>query len=797
MSPDLSAIVPESLRVRPQWVLWRYIERDGRTTKAPVNAANGGAASSTDAATWTTFDKALDAAARFESSAGVGFVFTHEDPFVGVDLDDCIVDGVIVRDAQAIIDALNSYTEISPSGKGVKIIAEAHKPDGAGCRKRIDGFKQIEVYDSKRFFTITGTHLGGTPHEIEQRQSEIEALCRRLWPAKAPSENPLRERTSLDLSDAELIDRATAARNGDAFKRLYAGDKSYHGDDHSAADLALCNLLAFWTGRDAARIDRIFRTSGLMRPKWERTDYRERTISAAIASCAEVYGRSDCVRTGAAASADRSLAQTARLRTDVGNAARLVLRHGDAIRYAHGPGRWLIWDGAHWRPDDRGEIVRRCKDTALAIFDEAKRADGDEQQKIAQWAMASQKRDRLSAMAALAEPETAVTPDELDADPWALNVTNGTLDLRTGQLHPHRQSDLITKIAPVEYDPDAPAPRFERFLDEVFDGDEALIAFVQRWHGFCLTADIREQLLVIYHGEGCNGKSVLLDTISAVMGDYAAEAPPDLLTVRKHPEHPTEIADLLGRRLVVASETERDSDLRLQLVKRLTGNARLKARRMRRDYFDFARTHKMVLVTNNRPVIGEDTEAVWRRIRLVPFNIVIAEARRDATLMRTLAGERPGIIAWMVRGCLAWQREGLAEPEAVVTATAEYRGGANSVDAFVADCCSLGDNMVVVTAELLDAFERWCAENRRLPLRARAFAAALRAHGCVPDKRDGRRVWTGLSLTEGGSGRDRRNGRDLPYEPLCAPHEGENGQLASNPVVPSGRVGRPTVTKPT
>lgn len=789
----LREVVPEALRQRPQWVLWKYIERGGKRTKMPIAAETGKAASSTDPSTWTTFEDALAASRRFASIAGVGFVFTADDPFCGVDLDECIVDGEVVPEARMIIDALSTYTEVSPSGLGVKLIAEARKPEGVGCKTtKVDGFREVEVYDTDRFFTITGQHLDDTPRGVERRQEEVLGLCRRLWPPRLAPPGARRFTGGFDGPDDELIERAIAARNGAAFERLLRGDLSDHGGDHSRADLALCNMLAFWTGRDPNRMDRIFRGSGLYREKWERADYRGWTIDKAIESCAEVFTpRSDDgvdisgitakTKTAIPSIADPETDTTtiSTLVTDVGNAARLVRRDRDRIRFCYGPGRWLIWDGKRWRPDERGRIVKLCKATALSIFDEAKRAQGDRQEDLIRWAMASQKRDRLTAMAALAEPEVAVGPDDLDADRWAFNVLNGTIDLRTGELRQHTRDDLITKIAPVEYDAGARAPRFERFLDEIFGGDRDLIRFVQRWHGHCLSADIREQYLPIYHGEGNNGKSVLLDTISAVMGDYAGEAPPDLVTVRKHPEHPTEIADLMGRRLVIASETERDAELRLQLIKRLTGNARLKARLMRQDYFEFARTHKMILVTNNRPAIREDTEAAWRRLRLVPFEVVIPKARRDADLMRKLDGERAGILAWLVRGCVDWLREGLTEPEAVVAATEAYRGAAatSNVDAFLDERCTLADGLCCLTADLVGAYTEWCARRKRLPLRQKALAGALRARGCEPRKIGGAWNWINIELDEA-AGQNRRIGHDLPVDA----HAGRNGPVNGTPM---------------
>ena len=795
---SLREIVPESLRERAQWVVWRFVERRGKRTKVPVDPRSGSAASSTDPATWASFDDSLAATRRLPSIEGVGFVFSDGDPFCGIDLDECIVDGLVVPGAQAIIDAFATYTEISPSGNGVKLFAEARKPEGSGCRsKQIDGFKEIEVYDTGRFFTVTGRHLAGTPRTVEPARAALADLCNRLWPPRATQTREGHAHDRFDGSDDELIQIAIRSKNGAAFERLLHGDISGYGDDHSRADLAFCNMLAFWTGRDAQRIDRIFRSSGLCREKWERTDYRDATIAKAIESCTETYSpprnRSAADGVGApiidgivagSAAHGRSEPETqspsiAALLSDVGNAARLVIRHGDRIRYCHATGQWFIWDDRRWRPDGRGRIVKLCKDTALSILVEVQHAPADQRKALFDWAMYSQKRDRLTAMAALAQPEVAVHPDDLDADPWAFNVLNGTIDLRTGELRPHRRDDLITKIAPVAFDPHAKAPRFERFLDEIFGGDRDLVRFVQRWHGHCLSGDVCEQYLPIYHGVGNNGKSVLLDTVCAVMGDYAGEAPPDLVTVRKHPEHPTEIADLMGRRLVIASETERDAELRLQLIKRLTGNARLKARFMRQDYFEFARTHKMILVTNNRPAIKEDTEAAWRRLRLVPFEVVIPKSKRDPDLMRKLSGEFPGILTWLVHGCVDWLREGLTEPDAVVVATESYRGVANSLDAFLFEQCVIADGLTCATADLMAAYSEWCAQNRRIPIRGRTFAGALKQRRCTPMKMNGRRHWVGVGLERDPAGHNGQNGHELPVERLMGPRERVNGEVLS------------------
>ncbi|MFN0135531.1 MAG: phage/plasmid primase, P4 family [Phycisphaerae bacterium] len=448
--------------------------------------------------------------------------------------------------------------------------------------------------------------------------------------------------------------------------------------------------------------------------------------------------------------------------TDMGNAARLVLRHGDSIRYSHPHKKWYVWDGRRWQQDHRGKIVLRSKSVALSIFDEAKAADSDERRKrLADWGVASQTRDRLNAMATLAQPDVAIEPSEMDRDPWAFNCLNGTIDLRTGLLRPHRREDLITKLAEVHFDPDAKAPLFAAFLERALGGDQELITFIQRLFGHCLTADVREQYLFVFHGEGGNGKNVLLDTISAIMGDYAAEAPPDLVTTRRNPEHPTEIANLMGQRLVVASETEHGSELRTQLIKRLTGNAWLKARLMRKDFFQFERTHKLILVTNNRPVLREDTEAVWRRIRLVPFNVVVPLEERDPELLQKLKQESSGILAWMVRGCQDWIAHGLAAPHAVMAATSEYRSNSSGIQAFIEQHCVLDPNAWSSAESLCARYLSWCARNRFVPLQGKELGAALRSQRCTDKKRGGVRGWFGIGLrSESLDGMDGMDGMD-------------------------------------
>jgi putative DNA primase/helicase len=339
----------------------------------------------------------------------------------------------------------------------------------------------------------------------------------------------------------------------------------------------------------------------------------------------------------------------------------------------------------------------------------------------------------------MAESELPVAPDALDADPMLLNVANGTVNLRTGQLLPHRQEDLITKVAPVTVNSSTSCTLWLQFMNEITDGNQALINYHQRIAGLCLTGDISEQYLFILHGGGANGKSVYADTITGILGDYAGEAAPTLLMATRSEEHPTQTADLHGKRLVVASETEEGGRLKLQTVKRLTGDKTLKARFMRQDYFSFQRTHKLWMVTNNRPAVRENTHAVWRRIRLIPFEITIPEDRQDKHLVDKLREEWPGILNWMIAGCLEWQRSGLQAPEVVESATRRYQEEQDILAEFVQAVCILDGDLRTPRTEMYGTYKDWAAKaGDRHPLDRNTFYEHLRK-GSVsrPALRDG------------------------------------------------------------
>jgi putative DNA primase/helicase len=338
-----------------------------------------------------------------------------------------------------------------------------------------------------------------------------------------------------------------------------------------------------------------------------------------------------------------------------------------------------------------------------------------------------------------------VLPKDLDWDAWLLNVRNGTLDLRTGTLRPHAREDLITRGIDVDYTPDAKCPTWERFLAEVFRNDAALIAFVQRAVGYSLTGDIREHVFFILFGRGSNGKSTFLDVIHALLGPYAGPVPAELLLTRRAEHHPTERATLFSKRFVATVESGDGRRLAEDRVKAITGGDPIECRRMKEDFWVFTPTHKLWFGTNHKPVIKGTDHAIWRRIRLVPFETTFHEPetgvapQKDPTLPERLIEELPGILAWGISGCLAWQREGLKAPEAVRDATEGYRVEMDVLARFLDECCVFNTSAEARASDLYKAYTSWCeTANERVESQS-SFGQRLTEKGCERYRNNG--IW--------------------------------------------------------
>lgn len=434
--------------------------------------------------------------------------------------------------------------------------------------------------------------------------------------------------------------------------------------------------------------------------------------------------------------------------TDLGNARRLAARHGDELRYCHPWRSWLVWNGQRFRRDGTGEIDRRAKHTVASIYREAASIDDEaERELIAKHAVKSEAETRLRAMVSLAasEPGIAVAASDLDADPYLLSCANGTVDLRTGELRAADPRDLLTRGTDVPYKPNAKCPRWRQFLAEVLGGDVELGRFLQRLIGYSLTGDTREHVLAVLHGAGCNGKTTLVEIVKRLLGDLATSAAFDTFARAPADRGPrNDLARLHGTRMVVASESGEGRRLDETTVKQLTGGDTVAARFLYGEHFEFVPGFKLWLVTNHRPRVDGGDDAIWRRLRLVPFEQTF-EGREDRGLRGALEEELPGILTWAVKGCLTWQRDGLGKAGAVETATQAYREDEDVLAAFLTERCAPEGEIEAI--ELRGAYEAFCGALGERPLGSRVLGRRLARKG-IESRRgaQGRRIYVGVRL---------------------------------------------------
>lgn len=449
--------------------------------------------------------------------------------------------------------------------------------------------------------------------------------------------------------------------------------------------------------------------------------------------------------------------------TDVGNAERLVDAHGRDLRWVQRWKTWLIWDGRRWRRDETLELERRTKAVVREMFADAAAMPADERKPYVMHAMKSEGLSRIDAMMRLARslPGTPILHDELDQTPMLLTVRNGTVDLRTGELRPHERAHLCTKLADVVYDPDATCPTWRSTLDVIFSGDTALIQYFQRAVGYSLTGDTREQVLHLCYGSGANGKSTVLDVMAELAGEYGCAADFSTFLDQGSSGGPrNDVARLAGARLVRSSEVGEGKKLNEGLIKSLTGGDVVSARFLYSEDFEFKPQFKLWLAANHKPVIRGNDHAIWRRVRLIPFEVTIPPEQRDGQLPQKLRAELPGILAWAVEGCLEWLAEGLRPPDRVMAATEEYRTESDSLGAFIAEECEVGTYFDVRAGDLYSAYRKWAKDNGEWEMSNQAFGRRMTERGFGVRRDMHGKVRTGLQLQRAVSQRRSRDDDD-------------------------------------
>jgi putative DNA primase/helicase len=380
-------------------------------------------------------------------------------------------------------------------------------------------------------------------------------------------------------------------------------------------------------------------------------------------------------------------------------ALRFSERHASDLRFVANWGQWLRHNGRQWRHDD----TLHARDLARDVC----RASAEEFDYKTAIKIASAK--TISAVESLARSDRrlAATVDQWDADPWLLNTPDGVVDLKTGILRPHRIEDYMTKITAIG--PGGNCPLFLAFLDRIMSGDHEVISYIQRVFGYGLTGEIIEHALFFWYGTGANGKSVLLSTVSGLLGDYHTAAPIETFTVSNSDRHPTDLAGLRGARLVSASETEEGRRWAEAKIKQLTGGDRIAARFMRQDFFTYQPAFKLIIAGNHKPSLRSVDEAIRRRFHLVPFAVTIPEHERDLELTKKLKAEWPGILAWIIQGCVEWQKTGLRPPAAVREATDAYLESEDAIAAWLEERCERDPNAWESSTTIFASWSAWAA----------------------------------------------------------------------------------------
>lgn len=423
--------------------------------------------------------------------------------------------------------------------------------------------------------------------------------------------------------------------------------------------------------------------------------------------------------------------------SDEALALRFADRHADDLRFVSAWNKWLSWTGDHWRFDD-----------TLHVYDQARRtcreAAAECNKPKTATAIASAKTVAAVERLSRADRRLAATVDQWDADPWLLNTPGGVVDLRTGDMRPHRAVDYMTKITAAA--PGGDCPRFLAFLDRIAGGDQELVAYIRRVFGYALTGLTREHALFFGYGTGANGKSVLLSTVSGIMGYYHKTAPIETFTATTGDRHPTDLAGLRGARLVTATETEEGRRWAEAKIKQLTGGDTVSARFMRQDFFEYRPAFKLVIAGNHKPSLRSVDEAIRRRFHLIPFAVTIPPEERDGTLTEKMQAEWSGILAWLIEGCLEWQTEGLRPPQAVLAATEAYLSAEDSVAAWIEDKCERSVSAWESSTSLFASWTAWATAAGENPGNAKRFAQALETRGFMPSRKKYGRGFEGLAL---------------------------------------------------
>lgn len=743
--------LPQSLKATGKFCGYKLEQRNGKPTKVPYDMRTQSRAQSNNKNTFCDYATALKQLHRYDG-LGAGIF----DGLCAIDIDHCVnADGTLSPLAADVIEIMDSYSEVSPSGKGLHILFAAAGFDYDKAFYYINNQKLgMEVYvcgATNKFLTVTGNAL--RERNIEERNNQLQTVLDKYMKRPNARKTQRLNAGKSYLSDASVLEKLANSKQADKFNRLWNGDIAGYPSP-SDADMALATILAFWCGGDIEQMDRLFRQSGLMRSKWERqlggSTYGLVTLENAVARTNDFY--KPPVRQSAAEDFSETLLSLDTLKpesndryawTDIG-ASRLFADCYKAVaRYVPERKMWYCYCGGIWKPDMGNlKVMELCKELADSLLVHAVQIQ-DERQRNAfiDYCRRWQQRKYREIVLKDAQGIYPIAMSDFDRDPFSFNCANGTLHLDTMEFKPHASEDRLTKISPVKYDPAARCERFEGFVQEITSGDADKARFLQKALGYGISGDTRyECLFVLYGATTRNGKGTLCESVLRVLGSYGCTARPESISLKNNTNssNPSEdIARLAGVRFANISEPSRGLVLNAAQVKSMTGNDTINARFLHENSFDFAPQFKLYINANYLPVINDMTLFSSGRVVIIPFNRHFDESEQDKTLKREFgkAKNQSAILNWLVDGYRLLSEEGFKQPQAVKAATDTYRHDSDKIALFIEDALKEDPNGEERTSDVYLRYQRWCAENGHFTENIKNFKQALMSIATVTRRR--------------------------------------------------------------
>jgi len=771
---NVEAIPSMDLTGLDRWVAHR--------NKVPVDCHTGSNGDVTNPATWVSYMTAVGFT-TLHPDTGLGFVISGDDGIVGIDIDHCLVDGKVTDSRiQQISDRIKTYAEVSPSGTGLHIYVRGQWPEGARNKVKLDGGIAIEVYDRNRYFTVTGNRFGEST-EVTGDQHLLDYLYEEFFKRESDDGNPQIEPLQLNMVEIPtciLEQIVKHAEESPVFAGLWSGtDRS---GDESSDDMRLLYRLAPLCDNNPDVMAAAFLASPYVQSKdeahikkLERPDYLGRSIGKALQYVAE---HTQC---------EVSIPNTELLDyefNDYGNARRLLSLYQGRVLYDSASGNWLLYENGRWKPDNKRKegmykIANELYCNLESIlyqeyadylheaerFDEAENLDESEKEEAQFYREQREKFINLhKAVRKLGNHSTqrsmlnnAATQSrgagiEFNRHNHLLVVQNGTVDLHTGNLLPHVPGYYITMRADVKYDPAAQEPeRFLQFLNEIFDNNQELVDYVHRLLGYCLTGETREHVFHVLHGEGANGKSVLINLLCRMFSEYCKNVSAGALERHSDNDRPNpSLLQAKDARIIVVNETNEGVKLNSALIKQISAGDEVCPRALFQDNEHFIPHMQILWVTNHIPQIDWNDGGLRRRYKLIPFTVTFTPDQQDKDLPEKLWAEREGILKWLIEGAIDWYAHGLGElPDTMAEALEKERRAEDSVYAFYQDkIINTGDSKDQIPASnMYKAYQQYCLDNELdYPVTVSAMGTKLPKLGAVKKKTSSCNVYIGVKL---------------------------------------------------